>query len=48
MRLAVRLARHTADSWENPAVPDDLHEIGELLTLGPTHTLKLLHELDSR
>ncbi|MEO3715657.1 HDOD domain-containing protein [Roseateles flavus] len=48
VRLAVRLARHTADSWENPAVPDDLREIGELLTLGPTHTLKLLHELDVR
>lgn len=47
VRLAVRLARHTADSWENPAVPDDLREIGELLNLGPTHTLHLLHELDS-
>ncbi len=48
VRLAVRLARHTADSWENPAVPDDLQEIGALLTLGPTHTLKLLQELDDR
>ncbi len=46
VRLAVRLARHTADSWENPAVPDDLREIGELLQLGPAHTLKLLHEYD--
>lgn len=44
--LAVRLARHSAVSWENPAIPDDLAEIGELLTLSPSHTLKLLHELD--
>lgn len=44
--LAVRLARHTALGWENPAIPDDLAEIGELLTLSPAHTLKLLHELD--
>lgn len=44
--LAVRLARHTAISWENPAIPDDLAEIGELLTLSPAHALKLLHELD--
>ncbi len=44
--LAVRLARHSSVSWENPAIPDDLAEIGELLTLSPAHTLKLLHELD--
>lgn len=44
--LAVRLARHTAQSWENPAVPDDLTDIGELLSLSPGHTLKLVHELD--
>lgn len=47
VKLAIRLARHTADSWENPAVPDDLSEIGDLLNLRPEHTLKLLHELDS-
>lgn len=45
-KLAVRLARHTADSWENPAVPDDLRDIGVLLNLSPDHTLKLLQELD--
>jgi len=27
-------------------VPDDLQDIGELLNLGPTHTLHLLRELD--
>ncbi len=44
--LAVRLARHTAQSWENPAVPDDLIDLGELLNLSPAHTLKLVHEVD--
>ncbi|UXH77921.1 HDOD domain-containing protein [Roseateles amylovorans] len=44
--LAVRLARHTSERWENPAVPDDLVEIGSLLNLSPAHTLKLVHELD--
>ncbi|KAI1693100.1 hypothetical protein Ddc_23148 [Ditylenchus destructor] len=44
--LAVRLARHTSESWENPAVPDDLIEIGELMSLSPAHTLKLVHEVD--
>jgi len=44
--LAVRLARHSAHGWQNPAIPDDLTEIGELLTLSPAHALKLLHELD--
>ena len=44
--LAVRLARHTAQSWENPAVPDDLIEIGALMNLSPAHTLKLVHEVD--
>jgi len=46
VHLAVRLARHTARGWEDAAVPDDLHDIAELLNLGPEHTLKLLHEFD--
>lgn len=45
--LAVRLARHTAQSWDNPAVPDDLTEIGELLQLGRDPTLKLMRDIDS-
>lgn len=44
--LAVRLARHTARGWDDAAVPDDLHDIAELLNLSPEHTLKLLHEFD--
>ena len=46
VKLAVRLARHTADGWDNAAVPDDLSEIGTLLNMRPEHTLKLLHEFD--
>jgi HD-like signal output (HDOD) protein len=44
--LAVRLARHTARGWDDAAVPDDLHDIAELLTLSPEHTLKLLQDFD--
>jgi len=45
--LAIRLARHTKDGWDNAAVPDDVNEIATLLNLRPEPTLKLLHELDS-
>ncbi|HVL57160.1 MAG TPA: HDOD domain-containing protein [Burkholderiaceae bacterium] len=33
--LAVRLARHSQRSWDNPALPDDLREIGELVSQTP-------------
>jgi HD-like signal output (HDOD) protein len=33
--LAVRLARHSAQGWDNPALPDDYIEIGKLLNLSP-------------
>jgi HD-like signal output (HDOD) protein len=46
VQLAVRLARHTARGWDDPAVPDDLHDIAELLNLSEAHTLKLLHDFD--
>jgi len=46
VHLAVRLARHTARGWDDAGVPDDLHEIAELLNLGEAHALKLLHEFD--
>lgn len=31
--LAVRLARHSAEGWDNPALPDDYAEIQQLLKL---------------
>lgn len=33
--LAVRLARHSAHGWNDPALPDDYAEIGQLLNLTP-------------
>lgn len=33
--LAVRLARHSANGWNDPALPDDYREIGELINLTP-------------
>jgi HD-like signal output (HDOD) protein len=45
--LAVRLARHTAHGWDNPAVPDDVRDLAQLLNLGQEPTLTLLHDLDA-
>ena len=33
--LAVRLARHSAHGWEDPALPDDYRDIGQLFNLTP-------------
>jgi HD-like signal output (HDOD) protein len=46
VQLAIRLARHSANGWDNPALPDDVDEISALLNLSTTHTLHLLHDLD--
>lgn len=46
VRLAIRVARHSARGWDDPALPDDLADIGALLQLAPPHVLKLLHEID--
>jgi len=40
--LAVRLARHTAQGWDNPAIPDDVKDISSLLNLSQSATLLLL------
>ncbi len=45
--LAVRVARHTAQGWDNAALPDDVADIGALLQLSPATVLKLLHEIDA-
>lgn len=44
--LAVRLARHSAVSWDNPALPDDIVELSELLQLSPAAATALLHDID--
>jgi len=45
--LAIRLARHTACGWDNPALPDDIREISDLLHLGLEPTEQLLREIDA-
>ncbi|HSI61376.1 MAG TPA: HDOD domain-containing protein [Ideonella sp.] len=44
--LAVRLARHTARGWDNPAIPDDERDIAHLLNMGVASTAALLRDLD--
>ncbi|MDI4634900.1 HDOD domain-containing protein [Pelomonas sp. V22] len=46
VRLAVRLARHSADGWDNAALPDDFRDIAHLLNLDVAATERLLHEFD--
>jgi HD-like signal output (HDOD) protein len=41
VELAARLARHTAQGWDNAAVPDDIADIAALLILSPAATLQL-------
>ncbi|WP_235823356.1 HDOD domain-containing protein [Azohydromonas sediminis] len=45
--LAQRLARHTARGWDDPALPDDVSDIAQLLQLGPEPTRRLLLSLDA-
>lgn len=40
--LALRLARHSAHGWDNPALPDDYHQIAELLRMDIEQTIALV------
>jgi HD-like signal output (HDOD) protein len=44
--LAVRLARHTMQGWDNAAIPDDVQDIAQLLNSTPRATLAFLHKVD--
>lgn len=44
--LAVRLARHTTQGWDNPAVPDDLEDIARLLNIAPAAALAYAHRIE--
>jgi HD-like signal output (HDOD) protein len=44
--LAIQVARHSAHGWDNPAIPDDVREIAQLLQLGAEPTLRMLREID--
>jgi HD-like signal output (HDOD) protein len=45
--LAVRLARHTAQGWENAALPDDVADVAALLNLAPGAALALMRDIDT-
>ena len=45
--LAIRVARHSAQGWDNAALPDDVRDIAELLQMSHDATLRLLQEIDS-
>jgi HD-like signal output (HDOD) protein len=45
--LAVRLARHSAESWDNPAIPDDITALSQLLNLSEAATLKFVRDIES-
>jgi len=47
VQLALRVARHSSRGWDNPALPDDVDDVADLLTLGTVPTLTLLHDLDN-
>ncbi len=46
VQLAIRVARHSSRGWDNPALPDDVDAVADLLNMGVTPTLHLLHDLD--
>jgi hypothetical protein len=47
VRLAVQVARHTERGWDNPALPDDIAEVAELLNLSPMATQRLLMGIEA-
>lgn len=47
VQLAIRVSRHCAHGWDNPALADDVDEVAALLNLATVPTLQLLHELDT-
>ncbi|MFA6122015.1 MAG: HDOD domain-containing protein [Sideroxydans sp.] len=42
VNLAVNLARHSANGWNDAALPDDYKEIGELLRISPADAMVLV------
>ena len=44
--LAVRLARHSTHGWDNPALPDDMEDIAQLLNATPRVALAFVHKID--
>lgn len=46
VQLAIRVARHSAQGWDNAALPDDVHDVGVLLNLAPSAAERLLRDID--
>jgi HD-like signal output (HDOD) protein len=44
--LAMRLARHTAQGWENAALPDDVNDIAQLLNLSQAAALSFVRDVE--
>jgi len=44
--LAVRIARHSQDGWDNAALPDDWTELGLLLNMPPHGAQALVYEVE--
>jgi len=47
VQLAIRVARHSAQGWDDPALPDDYTELCQLLNLTRPHVQLLLNDLDN-
>ena len=45
VKLALRLARHTAQGWDDPAIAHDVAEIAALLNLSPATTLQFVQAI---
>ena len=45
--LAVRLARHSAQGWENAALADDFSDVAQLLNLSVAAAQQLVREIDA-
>ncbi len=46
VQLAVRLARHSADGWTDAALPDDIHDVSQMLGLSHGATQRLVRNID--
>ena len=44
--LAVRIARHTQHGWDNAALPDDFHDIAELLNVSERVARGFVYKID--
>ena len=45
VKLALRLARHTAQGWDDPTIAHDVGDIATLLNLSPAATLQLVQAI---